>query len=192
MGIGSLHMVQTFQCENMPKPILVELNGKFYARWTHDDEIMRSRNRSVLERLDRICSVDDAFLDALRSDDAEVKWASREDIVDFGRRIAAWHVDFVPDPSECAKVGFRLSVPEIKPDGRRRRDLPEEQPWRLEAVLPPNDGAALRTLGFACRAYAPLRGMTGRSMELEQSEVETLLRVGSQGGRISGADTGRA
>ena len=178
MGIGSLHMVQTFQRENRPKPILVERNGKFYARWTRDDEVMRSRNRSILERLDRICSVDDAFLDALRSDDAEVKWASREDLVDLGRRIAAWHADSAPGPSECTKVRFRISVPEGRQGGRRRHDPPGSQPWRLEAVLPPDDSAALRALGFACRAYAPLRGMVGRSMELEQSEAETFLRIG--------------
>ena len=163
----------------MPKPVFVEENGKFCARWSCDDETMRLRNRSILERPDRIVSVDDAFLDALRSDDAEVKWPSKDELVDLGRRLDAWRLEQTADNVSCADVAFRISPPETGATKRRRADLPPEMPWKLDAVLKERTEETLRALGFACRIYSPLRGMTGSSMELEQSEVEAFLRIGA-------------
>ena len=163
----------------MPKPVFVEENGKFCARWSCDDETMRLRNRSILERPDRIVSVDDAFLDALRSDDAEVKWPSKDELVDLGRRLDAWRLEQTADNVSCADVTFRISPPETGATKRRRADLPPEMPWKLDVVLKERTEETLRALGFACRIYSPLRGMTGSSMELEQSEVETFLRIGA-------------
>ena len=163
----------------MPKPVFVEENGKFCARWSRDDENMRLRNRSVLERPDRIVSVDDAFLDALRSDDAEVKWSSKDELIDLCRRLDAWRLEQTADNVSCADVTFRISPPETGATKRRRADLPPEMPWKLDAVLKERTEETLRALGFACRIYSPLRGMTGSSMELEQSEVETFLRIGA-------------
>lgn len=179
-------MAQIFHCGNMSRPVLVELNGKFYARWTRDDEIMRSRNRSVLERPDRIRSVDDAFLDALRSDDAEVRWESTEELKDLGRRLEVWNAGSQSCLPKSADVKFRLFAPEVKRGRRRRNDLPEDAPWRLEAVLPDGGTSSLRALGYACRAYPPLRGMIGRTMELEQSEAENFLRIGAAALREAG------
>lgn len=163
----------------MPKPVFVEENGKFCARWSCDDETMRLRNRSILERPDRIVSVDDAFLDALRSDDAEVKWSSKDELVDLCRRLDAWRLEQTADNVSCADVTFRISPPETGVTKRRRADLPPEMPWKLDVVLKERTEDTLRALGFACRIYSPLRGMTGSSMELEQSEVETFLRIGA-------------
>ena len=163
----------------MPKPVFVEENGKFCARWSCDDETMRLRNRSILERPDRIVSVDDAFLDALRSDDAEVKWSSKDELVDLCRRLDAWRLEQTADNVSCADVTFRILPPETGATKRRRADLPPEMPWKLDVVLKERTEETLRALGFACRIYSPLRGMTGSSMELEQSEVETFLRIGA-------------
>ena len=166
----------------MPKPVFVEENGKFCARWSRDDENMRLRNRSILERPDRIVSVDDAFLDALRSDDAEVKWPSKDDLVDLGCRLDAWRLEQSVDNAFCADVAcvtFRISPPETGTAKRRRADIPSEMPWKLDVVLRKRTEDTLRALGVACRIYSPLRGMTGNSMELEQSEVETFLRIGA-------------
>ena len=163
----------------MPKPVFVEENGKFCARWSRDDENMRLRNRSILERPDRIVSVDDAFLDALRSDDAEVKWPSKDELIDLGHRLDAWRLEQTADNVSCADVTFRISPPDTGATRRRRADLPPEMPWKLDVVLKERTEDTLRALGFACRIYSPLRGMTGSSMELEQSEVETFLRIGA-------------
>lgn len=163
----------------MPKPVLIEENGKFCARWSRGDETMRTRNRSILERPDRIVSVDDAFLDALRSDDAEVKWPSKDDLADLGRRLDAWRLEQYADNVSSADVTFRISPPETGTAKRRRADLPQEMPWKLDVVLKERTEETLRALGFACRIYSPLRGITGSSMELEQSEVETFLRIGA-------------
>ena len=171
-------------CE--PKPMLVEQNGKFYARWTHDDELMRSRNRSILERPDRIDSVDDAFLDALRCEDAEVKWKSRDDLADLGRRLAAWRFNPSVSTEDCSNVTFRLSPPQVKSSRRRKTDFPEDVPWRLEVVLRSFGGETLRALGAACRVYSPLRGMTGSLMELGQSEAEVFLRTGAPALKAAG------
>ena len=160
-------------------PMLVEENGKFCARWSCDDETMRVRNRSILERPDRIVSVDDAFLDALRSDDAEVKWLSKADLVDLGRRLDAWRLEQSADNVSSADVTFRISPPVTAAAKHRRADVPPEMPWKLDVVLRERTEDTLRALGAACRIYSPLRGMTGGSMELEQSEVETFLRVGA-------------
>ena len=159
--------------------MLVGENGKFCARWSCNDETMRLRNRSILERPDRIVSVDDAFLDALRSDDAEVKWPSKEDLVDLGRRLDAWRLEQSADNVSCADVIFRISPPVTAAAKRRRVDIPPEMPWKLDVVLRKRTEETLRALGVACRIYSPLRGMTGSSMELEQSEVETFLRIGA-------------
>ncbi|MBR3922904.1 MAG: hypothetical protein IKJ45_07305 [Kiritimatiellae bacterium] len=163
----------------MPKPVLIEENGKFCARWSRGDETMRTRNRSILERPDRIVSVDDAFLDALRSDDAEVKWPSKDDLADLGRRLDAWRLEQSADNVSSADVTFRISPPETGTAKRRRADIPPEMPWKLDVVLRKRTEDTLRALGAACRIYSPLRGMTGSSMELEQSEVETFLRIGA-------------
>ena len=159
--------------------MLVGENGKFCARWSCNDETMRLRNRSILERPDRIVSVDDAFLDALRSDDAEVKWPSKDDLVDLGRRLDAWRLEQSADNVSCADVIFRISPPVTAEAKRRRVDIPPEMPWKLDVVLRKRTEETLRALGVACRIYSPLRGMTGSSMELEQSEVETFLRIGA-------------
>ena len=159
--------------------MLVGENGKFCARWSFNDETMRLRNRSILERPDRIVSVDDAFLDALRSDDAEVKWPSKDDLVDLGRRLDAWRLEQSADNVSCADVIFRISPPVTAAAKRRRVDIPPEMPWKLDVVLRKRTEETLRALGVACRIYSPLRGMTGSSMELEQSEVETFLRIGA-------------
>ena len=159
--------------------MLVGENGKFCARWSCNDETMRLRNRSILERPDRIVSVDDAFLDALRSDDAEVKWPSKDDLVDLGRRLDAWRLEQSADNVSCADVIFRISPPVTAAAKRRRVDIPPEMPWKLDVVLRKRTEETLRALGVACRIYSPLRGMTGSSMELEQSEVETFLRIGA-------------
>ena len=159
--------------------MLVGENGKFCARWSCNDETMRLRNRSILERPDRIVSVDDAFLDALRSDDAEVKWPSKEDLVDLGRRLDAWRLEQSADNVSCADVIFCISPPVTAAAKRRRVDIPPEMPWKLDVVLRKRTEETLRALGVACRIYSPLRGMTGSSMELEQSEVETFLRIGA-------------
>ena len=159
--------------------MLVGENGKFCARWSCNDETMRLRNRSILERPDRIVSVDDAFLDALRSDDAEVKWPSKDDLVDLGRRLDAWRLEQSADNVSCADVIFRISPPVTAAAKRRRVDVPPEMPWKLDVVLRKRTEETLRALGVACRIYSPLRGMTGSSMELEQSEVETFLRIGA-------------
>ena len=163
----------------MPKPVLIEENGKFCARWSRGDETMRTRNRSILEHPDRIISVDDAFLDALRSDDAEVKWPSKDDLADLGRRLDAWRLEQSADNVSSADVTFRISPPETGTAKRRRADVPPEMPWKLDVVLGKRTEETLRALGAACRIYSPLRGMTGSSMELEQSEVETFLRIGA-------------
>ena len=163
----------------MPKPVLIEENGKFCARWSRGDETMRTRNRSILEHPDRIVSVDDAFLDALRSDDAEVKWPSKDDLADLGRRLDAWRLEQYADNVSSADVTFRISPPETGTAKRRRADIPPEMPWKLDVVLGKRTEETLRALGVACRIYSPLRGMTGSSMELEQSEVETFLRIGA-------------
>ena len=159
--------------------MLVGENGKFCALWSCNDETMRLRNRSILERPDRIVSVDDAFLDALRSDDAEVKWPSKDDLVDLGRRLDAWRLEQSADNVSCADVIFRISPPVTAAAKRRRVDIPPEMPWKLDVVLRKRTEETLRALGVACRIYSPLRGMTGSSMELEQSEVETFLRIGA-------------
>ena len=163
----------------MPKPVLIEENGKFCARWSRGNETMRTRNRSILEHPDRIVSVDDAFLDALRSDDAEVKWPSKDDLADLGRRLDAWRLEQYADNVSSADVTFRISPPETRAAKRRGADVPPEMPWKLEAVLKKRTEGVLRALGGACRIYSPLRGMTCSSMELEQSEVETFLRIGA-------------
>lgn len=171
---------------DMPKPSLIEKNGRFYARWTHDDELMRSRNRSILERPERIVSVDDAFIDALRSDEAEVKWSARAELKDLASRITAWRLDPSVDPASCGDVAFRISPPEAGSIKCVRRDVPGEGTWRLDALLRRRTEKSLRALGAACRVYSPLRGMTGNSMELEQSEVEAFLRIGVPALKASG------
>ena len=170
----------------MSKPMLVERDGRFFAHWTHDDETMRSYKRSILERLDRIESVDDAFIDALRSDDAEVKWKSKEDIEDLKRRLEAWRLVPSVDKAVCAKVAFVLTEPEVKKTSRRKDAFPEDAQWKLEAKLADCSRETLLALGASCRAYFPLRGMSGRTLELEQSEVESFLRVGAPALKAAG------
>ena len=136
--------------------MLIGENGKFCARWSCNDETMRLRNRSILERPDRIVSVDDAFLDALRSDDAEVKWPSKDDLVDLGRRLDAWRLEQSADNVSCADVIFRISPPVTAAAKRRRVDIPPEMPWKLDVVLRKRTEETLRALGVACRIYSPL------------------------------------
>ena len=49
---------RTYPLSLIPYPLLVEKGGKFFARWSRDEALMRSRNRSILERPDRIETVD--------------------------------------------------------------------------------------------------------------------------------------
>ena len=88
--------------------MLVESGGRFFARWSRDDGVMRSRNRGVLESPDSMDSVDDAFLLALRSDDGLVRWDSADDLRDLGHRLDAWRFGGDGDSSVNAQVGFRL------------------------------------------------------------------------------------
>ena len=159
-----------------PVPVLVTEKGKYRARWSQDDAMMRSRNRSILERPDSIETVDDAFLDALRSDNPEVKWKSEDDLRDLERRLSAWRLSAPDDSAARSKVSFRIQPPEGKSaDG----DSPLNTLWRLEAVLESASNDVLMSLGRACSVYSPLRGMSGSSMELEQSEAEAFLKIGA-------------
>ena len=160
---------------SVPVPMLVEKGGKFFARWSLDDAEMRSRNRSVLEGPDRIDSVDDAFIAALRTDDAVVRWKSRDDILDLGRRLAAWRLADVIGEGACAQVTFRL----VEPD-------PPSGLWTLRLVERPVAAEEFRALGAACRAWLPLCGMVDDSLALEQSEVEAFLRVGAPALKAAG------
>ncbi len=163
-----------------PVPILQEKGGKFFARWSRDDARMRSRNRSILERPDRIETVDDAFLDALRSDDAEVRWSSVADLRDLKRRLAACRLSPVAEPEACAQVTFRLVAPTAA-------DAPDASNlWRLELAARPTTVAAFRALGAACRVWQPLCGMTDDTLMLEQSEMEAFLRVGAPALKAAG------
>ena len=167
--------------------MLVEKNGRFFARWSDADAAMRSRNRSVLEIPDRIDTVDDAFIAALRTDDGVVRWRSSEDLRDLGRRLSAWRHDKGIDPACCAAVVFRLTppaVPETK--GRRGQDEAPGGLWRIEVVSAPETLEGLKALGAACRACPLLCGMTGTAMELEQSEAEAFLRTGAPALRAAG------
>ncbi|MBO5940513.1 MAG: hypothetical protein J6R18_04895 [Kiritimatiellae bacterium] len=162
----------------MPVPVLQEENGRFFARWSKDDDLMRSKNRSILERLERIESVDDAFLDALRCDDPEVRWGDRDEIADLARRLSAWRLVSAADRNACAKVVFRIVPPSVPKKRRNHNDIPE-MPWRLEISLISRTADVLQALGKACLFYEPLRGITGSSMELEQSEAEAFIRIGA-------------
>ena len=164
-------------------PFVEERNGRFFARWSSDDERMRTRNRSVLEAPDQINTVDDAFLAALRTDDGIIRWKSKDDLRDLQRRIAAWRRDDGQvAASACSQIVFRLSPP--APSGRRG-DVPEGA-WLLEVAAAPSEREALLALGAACRICPQLCGMTDRSMEMAQSEVEAFLRSGAAALRAAG------
>lgn len=179
MVMDSSYARQFRQSANVPMPMLVEDNGRFYARWSEDDELLRSKNRSVLERPERIESADDAFLDALRCDDSEVKWGNKDEIRDLSRRLTAWHLKTAIDPGACAQVAFRITPPcALDRKKNKSNDIPET-PWKLEVSLMSRSADTLKALGRACSLYEPLRGMTGSSMELEQSEAETFMRIGA-------------
>ena len=170
-----------------PVPLLVEKGGRFFARWSRDDAVMRSRNRSVLESPDRIDSVDDAFVAALRSDSGVVEWKSREDVRDLGRRLAAWRLGDEAGPEACSCVGFRLVEPSA--DETTGAPLPDGRCaglWRLEVAGRQKSAAERRALGAACRVWPPLCGMTDASLELEQSELESFLRVGAPSLKAAG------
>ena len=148
-----------------PVPTLVESKGKLFARWSHHDDVMRTRKRSVLERPDIVCSADDAFLAALRSDDAKVAWRSKEDLRDLARRLAAWRLDEHADASVCANIAFRL-LPPSKANA----------PFTLKAEIPSRERDMLHALGSACAIAPMLRGMTDTEMEIEREDLETFLR----------------
>ena len=171
-----------------PVPMLVEKNGRFFARWSCADAVMRTRNRSVLEMPDRIDTVDDAFMAALRTDDGEVRWTSQDDLRGLGRRLTAWRHREMVDPALCAKVAFRLEPPSVPPGkkGARAQGEASAGSWRLEAASVPETLDGLRALGAACRVWPPLRGMTGVAMELEQSEAEAFLRMGAPALKAAG------
>ena len=171
-----------------PVPTLVEKNGRFFARWSCADNVMRTRNRSVLETPDRIDTVDDAFIAALRTDDGEVRWRSKVDLLDLGRRLSAWRRDEAADPARCAAVSFRL-VPPSGPQMKRGARAQEEilaGPWLLEVASAPETLEGLQALGAACRIWSPLRGMVDTEMELEQSEAESFLRMGAPALKAAG------
>jgi hypothetical protein len=159
-----------------PVPMLVEKGGKFFARWSRDDAKMRTRNRSVLEIPDSIDSVDDAFIAALRTDDAVVRWKSKEDLADLGRRLAAWRLGDEMDEGACARVTFRLVAPAADCAG----------PWTLRIASRPATAPEYRALGLACRVWLPLCGMADDALELEQTEVEAFLRVGAPALKAAG------
>ena len=160
-----------------PVPILQEKGGRFFARWSRDDAVMRSLRRSILEIPDATDSVDDAFLAALRSDDAEVHWKSRDDLLDLGRRLAAWRLGGEIDPAVRARIAFRLKEP---PPTRGKGA------WRLEIAAAPDSEDEWRALGEACRVWPPLCGMADDSLELEQSDLEAFLRTGAKALRDAG------
>ncbi len=155
--------------------MLVESGGRFFARWSSDDAAMRSRRRSVLESPDTIDTADDAFLLALRSDDAEVHWGSVDDLRDLRRRLCAWRLGAAGACAAGARVRFRLVPP---PDGEGR--------WLLDLAEAPRTRAQLRSLGLACRAWPPLCAMEDSSLELELSEMEAFLRSGAPALRAAG------
>ena len=171
-----------------PLPMLVEKNGKFFARWSCADAAMRTRNRSVLETPDRIETVDDAFIAALRTDDGKVQWKSRDDLLDLGRRLTVWRQGEAVDPAHDATVTFRLSPPSGLPKPKRGRVQTGglAGPWLLEVASVPEMFEGLKALGAACRVCPLLRGMTGTALELEQSEAEAFLRTGTPALRAAG------
>ena len=167
---------------SLPFPQIEEKGGKFFARWSRDDVVMRSRNRSVLEMPDRIDTVDDAFLAALRSDDGVIHWKDRKALLDLRQRLGAWWRK-EPPLSDCAQIVFRLTPPVPVEDGGKEEPLGL---WQLKVVKAPSTQAGLFALGEACRICMPLRGMTGTALELEQSEAETFLRMGAASLRVAG------
>ena len=169
-----------------PLPTLVEKSGKFFARWSCADAVMRSRNRSVLEAPDRIETVDDAFVAALRTDDGVVRWRAREDLRDLGRRLSAWRQDEAVAPADAAAIVFRLTPPERPEADGGGPEGASEGLWRLEVASAPETLVGLKALGVACRVCPLLRGMTGTSVALEQSEAEAFLRTGAPALRAAG------
>ena len=161
---------------SVPVPMLVEKGGKFFARWSHDDVVMRTRNRSMLEGPDRIDSVDDAFIAALRTDDAVVRWKSKEDLRDLGRRLAAWRLGDEIDRDACSRMTFHLVAPAAD----------SGVGWTLRLASRPVTAEEYRALGAACRAWLPLCGMADDSLTLEQTEVEAFLRVGAPALKAAG------
>ena len=164
--------------------MLAENGGKFLACWSHDDDIMRSRNRSVLETSGRISSADDAFLAALRTDDGEVKWRRKEDLRDLRRRLAAWRLEDQPSPSACTGITFRLSPPAA--DTKASSGPQDERPWKIEVASAPDTREGLQALGAACRIYPTLRGISGTEMEITAAEAEAFLRTGATSLRDAG------
>jgi len=156
--------------------MLVGSGGRFFARWSRDDAVMRTKNRSVFEAPDSIDSADDAFLLALRSDDGTIRWDSADDLRDLGRRLGAWRLGGAGGPAANSRIVFRLVAPPSDGDGR----------WRLELDSPPKTAAELRAIGMACRAWPPLCGMSDMSLDLEQSEMEAFIRVGAASLRSAG------
>ena len=167
---------------SLPFPQVEEKGGKFFARWSHDDAEMRSRNRSVLEMPDRIDTVDDAFLAALRSDDGVIHWKDRKALLDLRQRLETWRRK-EPLLSDCAQIVFRLTPPVPVEDGGKEA---MSGLWRLETVKVPSTQTGLFALGAACRICMLLRGMTGTVLELEQSEAEMFLRTGAAALKAAG------
>ena len=168
-----------------PVPMLEEKSGRFFARWSHHDAQMRSRNRSVLETADRIDTVEDAFLAALRTDDGEVRWPSRAALRDFGRRLAMWRLDRRADAGQSARITFRLVAP---PANRRRvaSDDLRSSTWRLKLAAPPDSAEGFRALGAACQACPALRGMRDDCLDMDQAEVEAFILAGAPALRAAG------
>ena len=170
---------------SLPVPQIDEKGGRFLARWSCDDAIMRSRHRSVLETPDRIETVDDAYLAALRSDDGVIRWKNRRELLELRRRLEAWRRK-APTPSDCAQIVFRLTPPQDGGGGRDKHGPPGEGLWRLEVAEAPSTPSGLLALGAACRICMVLRGMTGTVLELERSEAEAFLRTGAGALRAAG------
>ena len=169
---------------NAPVPMLEEERGRFFARWSHHDAQMRSRNRSVLETADRIENVDDAFLAALRTDDGEVRWPSQEDLRDLGRRLAAWRL--VPSGAgHAARVKFRLVPPPAKRNASANGET-RPSAWTLRLVAAPKSVEDFQALGAACQVCPALRGMRDDCLVMEQDEVEAFVRVGAPALRAAG------
>ena len=166
-----------------PFPYVEEKGGRFFARWSSDDALMRTCRRSVLEMPDRINTADDALLEALRTDGGAIRWKQKDDLRDLKRRLEVWRKE-EPTPSACAQITFRLAPPATRKRGGAGPEM--EGLWRLEVVKVPKTREGLFALGMAVRRCPQLCGMAGSVLELERSEAEAFLRNGVAALRSAG------
>ena len=135
---------------------------------------------------DRVETVDDAFLAALRSDDGVIHWKNRDDLLELQRRLGAWRRKEV-GASVCAQIVFRLTPPQggAVGSGKRAPYRPDGL-WRLEIEKAPSTPEGMLALGAACHICLPLCGMEGMLLELEQPEAEAFLRSGAMALKAAG------